>query len=89
MTPITAQLTTILNGLNPILVTPFSLTDKAQPNCLLTLTSKAVLVSETNGGSKTPSAGIELCFDLKFEVLYQTQVTMLLFRLIFDLLKLA
>lgn len=66
MTPISAQLTALLTGQSPILVTPFALAHGAEPICLLTLTPKALLVSEDNGGSKTPSAGIELCFDLKF-----------------------
>jgi hypothetical protein len=58
MTPINGELTATLTGMSPLLITPFALAYGSSPSCLLTLTPKALLVSEGEKGAKLPSAGV-------------------------------
>ena len=57
-------------------------TDQTNPSILLTLINDTLLLSNPTSSQVTPYAAINFNFDLKFEVIFQTQVTLPIFRTI-------
>lgn len=71
-TPLTPLTLNAAQNQHTVLRTPFSLLPNSSPSCLLTLIQDRLLLEDSLSSNNSPCAEVQLCFDLKFEVLQET-----------------